>query len=126
MDKEKFDIIVNKYPEKVQGMANNLRSLIFKIFPNAVEVAWVDQKVVGYGVGPKKMTEHFCYMVFAKGHINFGFNHGVSLKDAHALLGGEGKKYRNIKIKSLDDIQNPHLTNLIREAIAERKAVLNT
>jgi hypothetical protein len=30
--------------------------------PGVTEVPWVAQKSAGYGVGPKKMSEHFCYI----------------------------------------------------------------
>jgi hypothetical protein len=117
-----FHTIIEQYPEKVQKMAIALRRLIFNSLPETVEVPWVQQKVVGYGIGPKKMSEHFCYMVFAKAHVNFGFNHGANLNDPKKLLGGSGKKFRNTKIKSLESIQNPDLFNLIKQAIDDRKA----
>lgn len=119
-----FHAIIEQYPQAVQEMALALRALLFKIHPDVFEQAWVRQKVVGYGIGPKKMTEHYCYMVFAKAHINFGFNHGVNLKDPNGLLGGTGKKFRNTKIKSIDDIRHPDLEELIRRAIVERKEAL--
>ena len=122
--KEDFRAIIEQYPQAVQEMAVALRALLFKIHADVFEQAWVKQKVAGYGVGPKKMTEHYCYMVFAKAHINFGFNHGVNLKDPKGLLGGTGKKFRNTKIKSIDDIHHPDLEALIREAIEERKDTL--
>lgn len=122
--KKDFLIIIGNYPDKVQKMAVALREAIFKVFPETVEVPWVDQKVVGYGVGLKKMSEHFCYMVFAKDHINFGFNHGVNLLDPHRLLGGTGKKFRNTKIYAINDVYNPNLAALIKQSINERKKVL--
>ena len=128
MDKEQtkkdFHTIINNYPEEVQTLAIDLRALIFDIYPETVEVPWVQQKVVGYGVGPKKMREHFCYMVFAKKHINFGFNRGAILEDPNGLLGGTGKKFRNTKIRTSEDIDRPALATLIRTAIEERELAL--
>jgi hypothetical protein len=34
--------------------------------PDVVEVPWPRQRVIGYGVGPKKMSEHFCYVAVHK------------------------------------------------------------
>ena len=129
MDKEQknddfYAIIVN-YPVGVQKLAIELREVIFNILPETIEVSWVNQKVTGFGVGPKKMSEHFCYMVFAKGHINFGFNHGTNLKDPKGLLGGTGKAFRNTKIKTMDEVHHPDLADLIVESIAERRKSLS-
>ena len=56
--------------------------------PNAVEVPWPRLKVIGYGIGPKKSTEHFCYIGLYDGHINLGFNYGLALPDPDQLAGG--------------------------------------
>ena len=119
-----FYTIIGNYPEEVERLAIELRELIFKILPKTVEVPWVKQKVIGFGVGSKKMSEHYCYMVFAKKHINFGFNWGADLNDPKGILGGTGKKFRNTKIKSTDDINNPDLKELIKEAIRDRNEAL--
>ena len=121
--KEDFLTIIYNYPKEVQHSAIELRELIFKIFPETVAVPWATQKVWIW-CRAKKMSEHFCYMVFAKKHINFGFSHGANLNDPKAILSGTGKKFRNTKIKSTDDINNPDLTELIKESIRERKEAL--
>jgi hypothetical protein len=40
------------------------------------------------GVGPKKISEHFCYVAVHKDHVNFGFNCGAELSDPEGLLRG--------------------------------------
>ena len=51
------------------------------VMPGITEVPWAQQKTVGYGVGPKKMSEHFCYIAPAKKHVNLGFMYGADLPD---------------------------------------------
>jgi hypothetical protein len=122
--KEDFLTITSNYSEEVQHLAIQIRDLIFEIYPETVEVPWVIQKTIGYGIGPKKMSEHFCYMVFAQKHVSLGFNYGVNLNDPTAILDGTGKKFRSTKMKSSDDVYNPNLLELIKEAIKERKEAL--
>jgi hypothetical protein len=83
-----FEEILARFDPEVSDLAMGARSLIEAVYPEVVEVPWPRQNVVGYGVGPKKMSEHFCYLAFHKDHINLGFNQGVELPDPTALLEG--------------------------------------
>jgi len=82
------------------------------------------QQVIGYGTGPKKMTEHFCYIGSHAHHVNIGFNYGSELADPGRLLEGTGKKFRHVKIRSLDDAGRPALRELVRAAVRELESAL--
>lgn len=119
-----FNDAIAKSSPKVQQLANNLRKLIFDVYPKVVEVPWIKQQIIGYGVGPKKMTEHFCYIAPYGEHVNLGFNYGLVLPDPDHLLEGSGKKFRHVKIQDLKDIEQSALKKLLLAAIEERKQVL--
>ncbi len=70
------------------GSDRRVRALIRSVMPDVVEVPWPRQRVVGYGVGPRKMSEHFCYLAIHKAHVNLGFNYGAELPDPDELLQG--------------------------------------
>jgi hypothetical protein len=57
--------------------------------PDVVRVVWPHQRTVGYGVGPKKMTEHYAYLAVHPRHVNLGCNHGAHLDDGGLLEGAE-------------------------------------
>jgi|SRR5215204_2485826 len=76
----------------VRDLASRTRSLIVDVYPEVVEAPWPRQNVAGYGVGPKEMSEHFCYIALHKDHINLGFNQGVELPDPKGLLEGPGRR----------------------------------
>src|SRR5512140_1880760 len=78
-----------------------LRRLVSSVYPEVIEVPWPKLRVIGYGVGPKKSTEHFCYVGVYGKHINLGFNYGTKLPDPNGLLEGTGKKFRHVKIMNL-------------------------
>ena len=69
-----------------------------------VEVPWPRQRVVGYGVGPKKMSEHFCYLAAHNDHVNLGFKYGAALPDPEGLLEGPGKLMRHVKVGAAVEI----------------------
>lgn len=116
------DAIARSGP-KQQKLSNALRRLIAEVYPNVVEVPWPKLRVIGYGIGPKKNTEHFCYIACFDTHVNLGFNYGSKLLDPHSLLEGAGKKFRHIKISDFRDLKRPGLKLLLQGAVTERQNV---
>ena len=98
-----------------------LRKLIALHHPSFVEIVWPKLKIASFGVGPKKQTQHYAYIAVQAAHINLGFYHGSSLADPTGLLEGTGKNLRHIKIRDLPSTQSAAVTNLLQQAIAERK-----
>ena len=108
----------------VRRLARDLRGLIEDVYPGVTEVPWPRQGVVGYGVGPKKMTEHFGYIGAYTDHVNLGFNHGAALDDPDGLLEGMGKRLRHVQVRSAEQLDDPALRALIEAAIREREDAL--
>lgn len=98
-----------------------LRSLVNSLHPEFVEIVWPKQRIASFGVGPKKMSQHYAYISVQATHINLGFYHGASLPDPVGLLEGTGKELRHIKIRDSSGAKDVAVANLIRKAIAERK-----
>ncbi len=117
------DALAHSNP-KTKQLANALRKLISQVYPEVVEVPWPRLKVIGYGIGPKKSTEHFCYIGLFEEHVNLGLNYGLILPDPDKLLEGSGKKFRHVKIKTLEDVKDPGLKKLLQAAIKEREGAL--
>lgn len=119
-----FKDAIRKASPAARRLSSALRTLISKVYPDVVEVPWPKLKVIGYGVGPMKNTEHFCYIGVYGTHINLGFNYGINLPDPNGLLEGTGKKFRHMKIMDLRDLNQPALKALLRAAVAERQNAL--
>ncbi len=117
---EGFDEILATSSPRVRDLAARTRALIRDVMPDVVEVPWTRQRVVGYGVGPKKMSEHFCHITFHKNHVNLGFNYGTELPDPEGLLQGSGKLLRHVKITTPEDLSNPALRQLVEAATTHR------
>lgn len=106
--------------EKVQLLARAVRELVYDVLPGTVEVVWKKQGSVGWGIGPKKFTEQFAYLMAYKNHVTLGFYRGGELPDPEGLLPTSGGKQvsgslsmRSLKITSLDDVRRPALRDLI-------------
>ena len=115
-----FDEILAGVNPEVQELARQARDLIVSVYPGVVEVPWPKQRVIGYGVGPKKMSEHFCYISVSKNHINLGFMYGSELPDPEKLLGGEGKLLRHVRVTKPEDLEHPALRKLLEVASKHR------
>ena len=114
--KEEFEEILSEASLEAQKLARGTRALIKEIMPDVVEVPWLKQKNVGYGVGPQKMSEHFCYIGVFKNHVNLGFNYGSELPDPENLLEGTGALFRHIKITQATQLERPALYKLLEAA----------
>lgn len=111
-----FQEIVEKADPHVCELAQKAKTLIEEVYPPVVEVAWPRQRIIGYGVGPKKMSEHFCYIAVLKARINLGFYYGADLPDTSGLLEGSGKSLRHIKISRYEQLEDPALRELLEKA----------
>ena len=115
-DKGTFDEVLASAPEKQRPIARAARALLADVMPGVTEVAWARQGTVGYGVGPKKMSEHFCYIAPHSNHVNLGFAYGADLPDPDGLLEGQGKALRHVKLRAVSDVERPALRALVEAA----------
>jgi len=111
-----FEEILARGALPVQDLARQARALIYAVFPPVVEVVWQRQRIAGYGVGPKKMSEQFCYIAIFKHHLNLGFYYGADLPDPRGLLEGTGDLMRHIKISDPAQLADPALRELLEAA----------
>lgn len=120
-----FDSMIEALMPDVQALARRLRELINAVHPAAVEVVWLKQRIAGYGVGPKKMSEQYSYIAPQAKYVNLGFYYGTSLPDPEGLLEGSGKALRHTKVRTLAEADNPAVRQLLEAAVAERRRALD-
>jgi hypothetical protein len=76
-----FQKMISDSVPRIRSLAVTCRALIFDVLPGTVEVVWPKQGSAGYGTGPKKMTEQFCWLAPHAKHVVFGFYYGTELPD---------------------------------------------
>jgi hypothetical protein len=119
-DSSVFEEIVAGSPKEIRELALACRALIFDLLPQTVEVVWPHQRSAGYGTGPKKMTEQFCWLAPQTKHVVFGFYYGTELPAPEGLLEGIGRLMRHVKIRTRADLENPALRRLVEVATTHR------
>jgi hypothetical protein len=115
-----FEEAVAKAGAHARELAHQLRKLVARVMPNVVEVPWPRLRMASYGVGPKKKSEHFCYISAQKDDVNLGFYYGAELPDPEKLLRGTGKLLRHVKIREVKAIRSRALRRLLEVASRHR------
>ncbi len=113
------DALANR-SDHARELAYQLRKLVSRVMPDVVEVPWPKMRMASYGVGPKKKTEHFCYISAQKDDVNLGFYYGAELSDPEKLLQGTGKLLRHVKIREPKAIRSQALRRLLELASKHR------
>ena len=119
-----FDELMAETPAPLQPIARRLREIVLEIQADAVEVVRLGDRAATYGLGPKKMSEGYCYVLPYSAWVNLGFYQGSQLPDPGGLLEGTGAKLRHVKIRSLDAAEAPAVRALVLAALEERRDAL--
>ncbi len=122
MTEAAFEEILAGRSAETAKLARAARDLIRQVDPDVVEVPWPKQGVIGFGIGPKKYSQHYSYLALYGDQVNLGFNQGAELDDPAGLLGGSGKSFRHRRIDSLKALEQPELAELLRQARRHREA----
>jgi hypothetical protein len=119
-----YDDVLALAEGPVERLMSAARDLVVSLDPDTFEVPRPGERSVAYGLGPKKMSEAYVYLMPQKGYLNLGFYHGASLPDPDGLLEGSGKALRHVKLASLDEVGSRAVRRLVESAIDERRRAL--
>jgi hypothetical protein len=120
-----FEELLAETAEPLRPLATRLRQVVVEVHPEAVEVVRLGDRAATYGLGPRKMSEGYCYVLPYQRWVNLGFYQGATLPDPAGLLEGTGARLRHVKVRSLQDADRPAVRALVAAALAERRAALD-
>ena len=122
-----IDDLLKDHSPEVRELTLRACHLVRSVLPDAREKVHLGWKNIVFGTGTKMGD-----MIFAVGPLKERVNihlAGAGLDDPMGLLEGKGKAGRHVKIKSVDDLENPALFGLLEQAVeahalpaAEREA----
>lgn len=119
-----FEDLIQITEETQKPTLTRLRETILSIHPQACEVVRLGDRAATYGLGPKKMSEGYVYILPYTAWVNLGFYKGADLPDPDGLLEGTGKKLRHVKIGTVAEADNRSIRTLIQVALEERKQAI--
>lgn len=118
-----FDELLASVDSDLAAIARRLREIILEVDPSAVETVRLGDNAATFGVGPRKMTDGYAYIMPQRGYVNLGFYQGAALADPDGLLEGTGKGLRHVKVRSLAEAARPGVRDLVAAALARRRSV---
>lgn len=110
---DSIDLNLAGYPPEVAAISRLLRSTAQQCMPAAHEL-WYHSSIC-YSVSPSSF-EPICYIAPIKGYVNLGFFFGTHLDDPQHLLEGTGARMRHVKVRALEQAENPALAALLKAA----------
>lgn len=119
-----FGELMEQAEPTMRPIAIRLREVVLTVHSQAVEVVRLGDRAATYGLGPRKMSEGYCYVLPYSAWVNLGFYQGSQLPDPGGLLEGTGAKLRHVKIRSLDAAEAPAVRALVLAALEERRDAL--
>jgi len=114
------ELLADVDPE-LAAIARRLRTMIRAVDAGTVETVRLGDHAATYGVGPRKMSDGYAYVMPMRGYVNLGFYQGAELKDPERLLEGTGKGLRHVKIRSLAEADRAPIRALVAAALARRR-----
>src|SRR5260370_37543754 len=95
---------------KLRRIARALRSFVKKSVPGTIET------VNAWGIPTFEAPDPFCFYMAGRNHVTFGFHFGTSLNDPESLLEGTGKNIRHVKLRTVADLEQKSLRELVLAA----------
>ena len=114
------ELLADVDPE-LAAIARRLRTMIRAVDAGTVETVRLGDHAATYGVGPRKMSDGYAYIMPMRGYVNLGFYQGALLADPSCLLEGTGKGLRHVKIRTLAEADRAPIRALVAAALARRR-----
>jgi hypothetical protein len=105
------------YPPETQILARHLRQRMLELLPPCIETIWDATNAVGVAFGfTEKNADHFIHLPVYTKYVNLGFSHGALFEDPENRLRGAGSRIRHLKLTTVEDLDDPYVQDLIRQA----------
>jgi len=101
--------VKDENPE-LRKVVHGLKNLVRGAVPGTRET------VNAWGIPIFEAKDLFCFYMVGRNHVTFGFHYGTSLEDPGGLLEGTGKNIRHVKLRSLEDLEQKGLKQLVQAA----------
>ncbi len=76
-----FAAVLAAAAPNLRPICKALRAQIAALHRAFVEIVWLKMRIASFGVGPKKMSQHYAYIAAQRSYVNLGFYHGAMLPD---------------------------------------------
>jgi hypothetical protein len=119
METMTIDELLAPLPSIRQETAQALRSVVFRVVPDAQEAVRAGWRLIGYRAPLGRKSVYFGWIFPELEHVHLGFEYGVFMDDPDRALQGKGitRKVRWVTLDGPGDIDEALLERLILEAV---------
>lgn len=113
------------YPPEVQQLCLSARLKILELFGPMSEVFWdATQAVCSAFLFTNDHRDALFNLAVYPKHVSLIFHTGVQLQDPEQRLRGEGKRVRNLRLTSLEVLDDPYVIGLVTQQLSFAKKPL--
>jgi hypothetical protein len=117
--------LISEYPPELQPIVRALQEVARRAMPDFHE--FVYHSTLAYApIEPPFDRVWVCYIAPQRGYVNLGFSFGIQLPDPEKLLQGTGARMRHVKVRSVEEANNPALEALVEAAHADAPTSIAT
>jgi hypothetical protein len=121
----RIDAFVDKYAPTIAAQLRDARQRLRAHFPRGIEMVFDNYNALVFGIGATDNTRaSFISIAGYPNWVTLFFLDGASLRDPAALLEGDGKQVRGIRLKTPADMDTPAVAALIAQAIGPHRDAL--
>ena len=109
---------LDAFAPAIQAIALELRDLVWDLYPTSNELIYDGPAALADGFSPTdRAGDAFCSIaIYNNKCVQFGFPKGSALSDPAGLLDGEGKQWRFIRVRHIDEFPREYAERLLAEA----------
>lgn len=116
---ERLETFLARYDPTIAELAIRLREKLRSILPPALELVYDNYNALVIGFSPSESSSDAVVSIALYPRwIRLFFLQGADLPDPDGLLEGSGKQVRNLRLDSVERLDDPAVRALIGEAVA--------
>jgi len=104
------EFVQRKVRPEFRPVVATIRSLMKQYVPKANEA-------ISYGIPMYGLKKPIAWINPSKTGVTFGFREGAHFEDKYGLLRGVGKHARHVRMKNLDQVNEPALKYYLKQAL---------
>ena len=119
MDPIPPDAFLGAYPRGIREGANQLRAIVKRAVPDAIERVRLGWRLIGYDLPVGRDTRYFAWVAPEPEHVHLGFQFGTFMADPDRMLEGAHLRLRKVRYVTFtagQAIPREALVELTREA----------
>ena len=110
------EALLAAFPEPIRRTGEDLRALVRRAMPEAIERVRMGWRIIGYDVPAGRRSAYFCWIMPEPVHVHLGFVYGVLMEDPDRLLEGRIPRARWVTFRPGKSLDAPKLAWLVHEA----------